>query len=193
MATKTASYEYASDKNQLPYEGTPATYYDWTSALYVDPNTSLPPVDKQYDNDGVPVQTNIFTFSWAPVSNLYSPVLVRYRVRNEQLSSQSNWSIPVVLYTAVRYAIYKRRVATEPKQWTLQEVTILPTFGPYQENWAGRVQYAVCIHHVNAVPQPTEGQASATDFQNPYVLFATDPTDSRMDTQPGILLNPDIV
>lgn len=193
MSTKRAYYTYSSDRNQIPYVGTPATYCDWAEALEVDPDTQQPPVDMEYESDGVPEKSRIFTFSWEPISNTYSPVLVRYRVRNEQLSSHTNWSVPVVLYTAVRYAVYKRRVATVPKQWALQEVTKFPSFGPYQESWAGRVQYAVCIYHVDAHPMATEGSTSATDFSNPYVLFATDPTDSRMDTRPGILANPDVV
>lgn len=190
MVTKRAIYEFDSNINQLPYNGSPGTYYNWHDALHkVDENSV--PVDLEFDSDGVPVQTNIFSFSWPQLDDTYSPVYLRYRVRNDQLSTQSNWSVPVTVNTAVRYAIYKRRIASEPKNWVLQEITKTPSVGPYQENWAGRVQYAFCIHHIDAVPAATEGLASETDFENPYVLFATDPTDSIMNTRPYVVINPD--
>lgn len=180
MATKRAIYTFDSDRNQLPYAGAPATYCDWATAIGVVVE------DSEFDDDGVPVKNNVFTLNWDQLGVRYSPVLLRYRVRDDQLGVQSNWSVPVTVYTAVRYAVYKRRVATDAKNWTLVEVTKSPTAGPYQENWAGRVQYAVCIHHVDAKPSPSEGELGSTDFTNPYVLFATDPTSTTMNTKPFI-------
>lgn len=184
--TKKAIYTFDSDRNQLPYDGTPGTYVDWLEAISLveeSPGVFRPPLDESFDSDGVPTQNYVFSFSWAPISPSFSPVYLRYRVRDDRLGTQSNWSIPKTVHTAVRYAIYKRRVAASPKNWTLVEVTKTPTAGPYQENWAGRVQYAVCLHHVDAVPSRSEGVASATDFTNRYVLFATDPTSAVMNTR----------
>lgn len=179
MSTKRAILPYSSNSNQLPYDGTAAQYYPWESALSVG-------TDEKYDSDGVPVRSSKFSLSWPPLDKKYSPVYVRYRVRNDQLSTQSNWSVPTTLYLPVVYAVYKRRVATEPQKWVLVETTRNLSVGPYQENWAGRVQYAVGIYHVAGVPSESEGVASATSFTNRYILFATDPTNTIMNTNPYI-------
>lgn len=190
MANKKAIFPFDSNKNQLPYDGTPATYADWLESIALVEESSgvwRAPIDESFDSDGVPVQNYVFSFSWTPANPSLSPVYLRYRVRDDRLGTQSNWSIPKTVHTAVRYAVYKRRVAATPKSWTLVEVTKKPSAGPYQENWAGRVQYAVCIHHQDAVPSSSEGVASATDFTNRYVLFATDPSSVVMNTRRFIL------
>lgn len=179
MSTKRAIIPFDSNTNQLPYDGLVAQYYPWADAVSVT-------VDEEYEDDGVPVQNRAFTLSWPQLDNEYAPVFVRFRVKNEQLSVQSNWSVPKVIYAPVRYAIYKRRVATVPNNWELVEVTKFPTVGPYQENWAGRVQYCVSIYHRDATPKSSEGVTSATDFTNQYTLFATDPTSTDMNTKPLI-------
>lgn len=184
--TKKTVLKFDSDTNQLPYEGNPAQYCDWKDVITVEE-------DSTFDNDGVPVFVNSFSFDWLPVTQRYSPVLVRVRVRSDQLHIQSGWTVPKTLYTSVRYSVYKRRVKTgNPQPWTLVEVTRYSKAGPYQENWAGRVQYAVGIWHKDGVPNRTEGVLSATDFTNPYILFATSPTvpgigDPDMNTKPRFI------
>jgi hypothetical protein len=179
MSTKRAIIPFDSDTNQLPYDGAPASFYSASDAVSVV-------LDEEYEDDGVPVRNMAFSLSWPQLDNEYAPVFVRFRVKNEQLSVQSNWSVPKVIYAPVRYAIYKRRVATVPNNWDLVEVTKVPQAGPYQENWAGRVQYCVSIYHRDSVPASSEGVVNGSDFTNPYVLFATDPTDTGMNTKPLI-------
>ena len=178
---KRSLFLFDSDTNQLPYSGVPGQYYSWTGALSVGQ-------EEMFDDDGVPVKVNLFSLAWPAIDNSYSPVYARFRVRSETLNTMSAWSVPVLVHTPVRYAIYKRRVVANAVKWSLVEVTANTSVGPYSENWSGRVQYAVCIHHANAVPTATEGDSSATDFTNPYVLFATDPTSSTMNTKPGITI-----
>lgn len=178
MVVKKAALYFDSDRNQLPYSGNPATWCTWNDA-----NILTVTQESLFDNDGVPVNVNSFSFDWPPISDRYSPVYVKYRVRDDQLGTQSNWSVPKTLYTAARYAIYKRRVAELPQKWSLVEVTKESRSGPYQESWAGRVQYAVGIWHVDGAPDASEGIASATDFSNRYILFATDPTSTTMNTK----------
>lgn len=176
-----AELTYRSDQNQLPYSGTPASYYSWSSAV------GTPALDSAFSDNGTAVQVYKFSLSWPALPNTYAPVLVKFRVRDEQLSQQSNWSEPQTIYTDVRYAIYKRRVATTPNEWVLVETTLNAYVGPYVENYAGRVQYAVCIHHANAKMASTEGVLGGgslgTDVTNRYVLFITDPTSSTMNTK----------
>ncbi len=180
MATKRAVLYFNSDSNQLPYSGSPATYCDWEDVISIS-------VDDSFDHDGVPVSINSFYFNWKSVSNRFSPVYVRYRARDDQYGTQSNWSIPKTVYTAVRYAVYKRRVADTPQPWVLVEVVKQSNAGPYQENWAGRVQYAIGLWHVDGKPAASEGVVSETDFSNRYILFATDPTSATMNTNQFVM------
>lgn len=191
MPQRQAKYYFNSDKNQLPYEGNPATYCVWDAG----PDLSTTGVgdfitieqDELFDDDGVPVKSKSFAFHWEPLGSRYSPVFVKYRVRDQTFGTQSDWCIPQTLYTAVRYAIYKRRVATTPQPWALVEVTKTPNAGPYHENWAGRVQYAIGIWHVDGLPESSDGATSATDFSNRYILYATDPNSAYMDTKPFVM------
>lgn len=182
MATKRAYLEYVSDVNQQPYEGTPGTYISYTTdkvIVYDEENS--------FDSDGVPQINKRFFIWWPPVDDKNSPVFVKYRVQNESFNSQSAWSVPTMLVLPVRYSIYKRRVSSTPNTWTLIETTYNNRVGGYQENWEGRVQYAVGIHHRFGKPQASEGNAWSGDFptdvSNRYILFMTNPNDSMFDTR----------
>lgn len=181
MATKKVLLEFDSDTNQVKYEGTPGGYAWWSDCVATE-------TDESFDSDMVPQTNRKFKLTWPPLDDSYSPIYARFRIRNESYNAQSLWSLPQLLHTPVRYAIYKRRVATTPNEWSLVEVTLNRTVGWYHENWAGRVQYAVCIYHKNAQPLSTEGVAWTgnypTDVTNPYVLFMTDPNNDTFDTRP---------
>ncbi len=184
MALKKVVSEFDSNTNQLPYNGTPGTYIDYTNTAFVFSET-----DESFDSDMVPQTNRRFFLTWPQLDDSYSPVYARFRVRNESYNAQSFWGLPKLLHTPVRYSVYKRRVVTStPNEWSLVEVTLDNHVGGYQENWAGRVQYAVCIYHKNDRPLSTEGLAWTdnypTDVINPYVLFMTDPDDSNFDTRP---------
>lgn len=180
--TKKVVLEFESDTNQIPYQGSPGTYADWETCVTTE-------TDESFDSDMVPQINRRFKLTWPQLDDSYSPIYARFRIRNESYNAQSLWSIPQLLHTPVRYSIYKRRVVSgTPNGWEPVEVTLNRTVGWYQENWAGRVQYAVCIYHKNNQPASTEGLAWTgqypTDVVNPYVLFMTDPDDNTFDTRP---------
>lgn len=181
MTIRKSFLEFASDINQLPFKGSPATYVNYNNCVtYV--------TDQSFDSDGVPQTNRKFSLKWPALDDSYSPIYTKFRVRNESLNAESNWFIPIILYSPVRYSIFKRRVATEPNSWFLVETTTNNYVNSYQENWAGRVQYAVCIYHKNGVPSSSEGNNWVsnypTDVTNKYVLFMTNPNDSVFDTRP---------
>ncbi len=185
MVAKKALLEFESDTNQLAYSGTPGHHADYTVAVTTE-------AEESFDNDGVPQQTRRFFLSWPAVDESHAPIYARFRIRNESYNAQSLWSLPQLLYVPVRYSIYKRRVVNlTPNPWVLLETTTAASVGGYQENWAGRVQYAVCIHHKNATPASTEGIAWTgnypTDVVTPYVLFMTNPDSATFDTKPLVV------
>ncbi len=180
--TKRAIHSFDSDRNQLPYVGSPTTYVNWTTAVTKE-------LDTYFYQQGRRIVKYAFSLDWPPLWNHYSPVYVKWRVRDDQLGAQSRWSIPRRIFTAVRYDVYRREVGGLglPDAWKLIAHTKNSFAGPFIESESvGRVQYAVCIHHKDATPDSTEGITSATDFTNPYVLFATDPDAIYMDTSPFI-------
>lgn len=187
MTSKKSFLEFASDVNQLPFKGAPATYINYQYCLtYV--------TDESFDSDGVPQANRKFSLRWPALDDSYSPIYTKFRIRNDSLNAESNWFVPTVLYTPVRYSIFKRRVASEPNSWFLIETTTNNYVDSYQENWAGRVQYAVCIYHKNGVPLSTEGNIWTgtiinkddypIDVTNKYLLFMTNPNNPALDTRP---------
>lgn len=182
MATKRSVLEFDNDTNQLPYASTPGTYIDYASGFTSED-------DQSFDSDMIPQINRRFFLSWPSLDESYSPVYARFRIRNESYNAQSLWSVPQLLYVPVRYSIFKRRVVSGvPNEWSFVETTGVSSVGGYQENWAGRVQYAVCIYHRNCKPSAGEGLAWSgnypTDVTNRYVLYMTDPDDDLLDTRP---------
>ena len=190
MATKRAVLEFDSDTNQLEYQSTPGTYINSNPAS----TTYITWEDEQsFDSDMVPQINRRFFLTWPALNESYSPVYARFRIRSESYNSQSLWSIPQLLHVPVRYAVYKRRVVNQsPNKWVLVEVTTNNSVGGYQENWEGRVQYAVSIYHKNSKPAATEGVSWSsdlpTDVVNPYVLFMTNPDDPNFNTRPNTII-----
>lgn len=182
MAIKRTVLEFDSDTNQLPFDGTPGQYVDYTSWVSFE-------TDQSFDSDMVPQINRKFMLSWPALDESYSPVYARFRIRNESYNAQSLWSLPQLLYVPVRYSVYKRRVVTDtPNEWALVENTENSSVGWYQENWSGRIQYAVCIYHKNNKPSSREGLLwsgnNPTDVTNRYVLYMTNPNNSDFDTRP---------
>lgn len=154
MTTRRAVFSFTSDHNQLEYGGTPGTY----------------PFDLETTVDSV-TGRNIYTLRWQPLDITYSPLYAKFRVKSDDGTTFSNWSVPVKLFATVRYHVYSRIVGGGLTSWRLEKTTTKSFAGPFQQSVSGNIEFIVTIAHADDMPDELEGRSGG--YINPYVLFTT--------------------